>query len=105
MTAASFRLDGRVAVVTGGYGVIGGVLAAGLAAAGARVAVLGRRREVAESKTDELRRAGGEAIALVADVLDDGQLLTARDELIGRWGRDRHPRQRRRRQRRPGTER
>jgi NAD(P)-dependent dehydrogenase (short-subunit alcohol dehydrogenase family) len=86
MTEASFRLDGRVAVVTGGYGVIGGMLASGLAAAGARVAVLGRRRDAAETKADTLRRAGSEAIALVADVLDDGQLLAARDELVSRWG-------------------
>ena len=44
MTAAQFSLDGKVAVVTGGYGTIGGALATGLAAAGAHVAVVGRKR-------------------------------------------------------------
>lgn len=86
MNSASFRLEGRVAVVTGGYGVIGGTLASGLAAAGARVAVLGRRREAAESKAEELRQSGSDAIALIADVLDESSLLAARDEIVRLWG-------------------
>lgn len=82
-----FALAQRIAVVTGGYGVLGGSLASGLATAGARVAVLGRRRDAAEEKADAIRRNGGEAMALVADVLDEEQLKAARDELLGGWGR------------------
>src|SRR5687768_9361784 len=48
-------------------------MAAGLAA-GARVGVLGRRREAAEARAEEIRRGGSEAMVLVADVLDEGQL-------------------------------
>ena len=80
-------LAGRVAVVTGGYGVLGGSLAAGLAAAGARVAILGRRREAAEEKAGDIRRRGGDAMALVADALDESQVEAARDELLRRWDR------------------
>ncbi len=87
MTPESFDLSGRVAVVTGGYGVLGGSMADGLAAAGVRVAVLGRRRGPAERKAAEIRERGGEAIALAADVLDEAQLREARDELLGGWGR------------------
>ena len=87
MSSNLFALDGRVAVVTGGYGVLGGSLASGLAAANAKVAILGRRLDAAEAKATEIRASGGEAIALVADVLDEAQLRAARDELIGRWGR------------------
>jgi NAD(P)-dependent dehydrogenase (short-subunit alcohol dehydrogenase family) len=83
----AFDLTGRVAVVTGGYGVLGGSMADGLADAGARVAVLGRRRDAAERKADELRARGADALALVADVLDEAQLRAARDELLGAWGR------------------
>ncbi|MGH9884215.1 MAG: SDR family NAD(P)-dependent oxidoreductase, partial [bacterium] len=57
-----FSLAGRVAVVTGGYGVIGGSIASALAAAGARIAVLGRRREAAQAKVDEIKRSGGDAL-------------------------------------------
>ncbi|MBW3553169.1 MAG: SDR family oxidoreductase [Gemmatimonadetes bacterium] len=87
MIPKSFDLTGRVAVVTGGYGVLGGSMAAGLAAAGVKVAVLGRRREAADGKAEELRRAGGEAMAVVADVLEEEQLTAARDELLAAWGR------------------
>jgi NAD(P)-dependent dehydrogenase (short-subunit alcohol dehydrogenase family) len=84
---ARFELAGRVAVVTGGYGVIGGSLADGLAQAGAKVAVLGRSRAAAQAKADALCRSGGSATALVADVLDRGQLEAARDSLLQTWGR------------------
>ena len=86
-TRSPFSLEGKVAVVTGGYGVLGGHIAAGLAAAGARVAILGRRRDAAERKVEELRSAGGEARALIADAVDDAQLDAARDELLAEWGR------------------
>ena len=82
----TFTLSGRTAVVTGGYGVLGGTMATGLAAAGARVAILGRSRDRAEAKCDELRAAGAEAMPLVADVLDEESLRAARDDLLAAWG-------------------
>ncbi len=82
-----FELRSRVAVVTGGYGVIGGSLAEGLARAGAKVAILGRHRERAEAKAAELRARGAEAMVLVADVLDRTALEAARSELLAAWGR------------------
>jgi NAD(P)-dependent dehydrogenase (short-subunit alcohol dehydrogenase family) len=82
-----FSLEGQVAVVTGGTGVLGGAMARGLAAAGARVGVLGRRREQAEAVAQTIAAAGGAAMALPADVLDRPQLEGARDALLARWGR------------------
>jgi NAD(P)-dependent dehydrogenase (short-subunit alcohol dehydrogenase family) len=82
-----FSLEGKVAVITGGYGVLGGSIASGLAAAGARVAILGRRRDSADRKVEDLRESGAEACALVADVLDESQLDAARDTLLADWGR------------------
>jgi NAD(P)-dependent dehydrogenase (short-subunit alcohol dehydrogenase family) len=86
MGSNAFDLTGRVAVVTGGYGVLGGSLADGLAAAGARVAILGRRREEAQRRVEELRAGGAEAMALTADALDETQLRAAAGELLGAWG-------------------
>jgi len=82
-----FDLTGRVAVVTGGTGVLGGALARGLAEAGAKVGILGRRTEKAEEVAAELRGAGGEALPLTADVLDREQLQGARDRVLATWGR------------------
>lgn len=81
-----FRLDGRLAVVTGATGVLGGAIAHGLAAAGARVAVLGRRSERAEAVAAAIRGAGGEAVATPADVLERDQLERVRDDLVARFG-------------------
>jgi NAD(P)-dependent dehydrogenase (short-subunit alcohol dehydrogenase family) len=79
-----FGLEDQVAVVTGASGVLGGAIARGLAAAGARVALLARRREPLEA----LARSLGEcSIVLEADVLDAAQLERARALVLDRWGR------------------
>lgn len=67
---ALFDIHGRTAVVTGGSGVLGRTMARGLAAAGARVAVLGRRFEACEAVAQEIRAEGGEAVGVACDVLN-----------------------------------
>jgi NAD(P)-dependent dehydrogenase (short-subunit alcohol dehydrogenase family) len=63
-----FRLDDRVAIVTGGTGGIGGRLCAALARVGARVVVHGRDGGRTEAVAQRLRDEGGEATAAVADL-------------------------------------
>jgi NAD(P)-dependent dehydrogenase (short-subunit alcohol dehydrogenase family) len=87
MSDQLFRLDGQVAIITGGTGVLGSTMALGLAQAGARVGVLGRRREQAEQVVASIAAAGGTALALPADVLDVAQLAAARDTVLNTWGR------------------
>jgi NAD(P)-dependent dehydrogenase (short-subunit alcohol dehydrogenase family) len=82
-----FSLRGKVAVVTGATGVLGGEMASSLARSGARVAVLGRRKVKARQVAGEIENEGAEALALPADVLDRAQLEAARDALLDRWGR------------------
>jgi NAD(P)-dependent dehydrogenase (short-subunit alcohol dehydrogenase family) len=82
-----FDLSGRVAVVTGATGVLGGAMARGLSRAGARVGILGRRKERTEKVVEEIESLGGEALALQADVLARDQLMAAREATLERWGR------------------
>jgi NAD(P)-dependent dehydrogenase (short-subunit alcohol dehydrogenase family) len=79
-----FGLDGRIAVVTGASGALGGAIARGLAGAGAHVGLLARRREPLEELAESL---GDSAIVLEADVLDAAQLERARATVLDRWGR------------------
>lgn len=73
---SSFRLGGRVAVVIGGTGVLGGRMARALAEAGARTVIVGRDRAKAETVLDELRSDGWELGFEPCDV-------TSRTELRG----------------------
>lgn len=82
-----FDIAGRVALVTGGYGVLGSTIARGLAAAGAHVGVLGRNALSAEAEAESIRSAGGKCIALVADVLEADQVRAAGEQLLAEWGR------------------
>jgi len=82
-----FSLEGKVAVVTGGTGVLGGAIAHGFAAAGAKVAILGRRADKAAEVADAIGAGGGAAMPLPADVLDAGSLRAARESLLATYGR------------------
>ena len=79
-------LTNKVAVVTGGAGVLCSQFCRALAACGARVAVLGRTKEKVEALAEDIRRAGGKAIGLAADVTDRAGLEAARETLKTDWG-------------------
>jgi len=81
-----YSLEGQTAVVTGGTGVLGSAIAMALAMAGAKVGVLGRRRDAAEERAAQIKERGGEAMAIPADVLDRASLIAARERLIREWG-------------------
>ena len=86
MTADLFSLADRVAVITGGTGAIGSALAAGLAQAGARIAVLARSADDVGRTASGLEASGHEAIGIAADVLDAASLEAARDAILARFG-------------------
>ena len=83
---ARFRLDGKVAVVTGGTGAIGRRIALALAGAGARLAILGRSAEQATDLSDEIQGAGSEALLVNADVTQKTDADRAIDQTVGRFG-------------------
>ncbi|MDQ0464313.1 NAD(P)-dependent dehydrogenase (short-subunit alcohol dehydrogenase family) [Caulobacter ginsengisoli] len=72
---AAIDLTGRTALVTGASSGLGWRFAKVLAAAGARVAITGRRAERLEMLAGEITAAGGTALPLTLDVTDAGQLL------------------------------
>lgn len=83
-----FDLTDRVAVVTGGSGILGGAIAAALGRAGAIVWVLGQRRpERAEAVASAIRQHGGRAEAVQADVLDRAALERLAARIRNRHGR------------------
>lgn len=77
-----FDLTGRTAVITGGTGVLGSAMALGLARAGASVAVIGRKQASGESVVKSIEQIGGKAQFVAADVLDELQLIHARNEIL-----------------------
>ena len=80
-----FDLNGEVAVVIGGTGVLGGAMATALAAAGARVAIVGRSAERGEERVRCIREEGGEAIFHSADATSTVELLEARRLIESEW--------------------
>ena len=84
---ALFGLDGQVAVITGGGGVLCGTMARALAKLGMSVAILDIAEASAKKVADEITSAGGTAIGVKADVLDKASLEAARDTVLGKFGK------------------
>lgn len=80
-----FSLTGKVAVVIGGTGVLGGEFCRTLARAGAAVAVLGRSEEKAQNLVAELEESGASALGIALDVTNRERLVAAREEILRRW--------------------
>lgn len=80
------KLQGEIAVVTGGTGVLCSAMAKALARAGANVAVLGRSREKADRIVGEISEAGGKAIGVTCDVTEKTSLVSAADEIQTKLG-------------------
>lgn len=82
-----FSLEGKVIVVTGGTGILGNSFVNGIADAGGTVVILGRNETAANERADIINKKGGKALAVVADVLNQDNLVAARDKILKAFGR------------------
>jgi 3-oxoacyl-[acyl-carrier protein] reductase len=80
------ELNGRVAVVTGGSTGIGRAIATRLAGEGCRVAVCARSEDTLREAEAAIRAAGGEALAVAADVGREDEVARLRDEVASKLG-------------------
>jgi NAD(P)-dependent dehydrogenase (short-subunit alcohol dehydrogenase family) len=80
------RLAGKHAIVTGGAGGIGRATSLAFAAEGAAVAVVDLLAEAAEAVAEEIRAAGGEAIAIAADVSSEADIERVVAEVRAAFG-------------------
>ena len=81
------RVEGRVAMVTGGAGGIGSATVRALAREGASVAVLDIDAAGAERVAGEIRRSGGAALAVAVDLSDEPAVVGAVRSVVDRFGR------------------
>lgn len=82
-----FDIRGKVALITGSSRGIGKAIAIRMAEAGAKVVVSSRKLDACESVVNEIRGAGGEAVALACNIGDKAQLQSLVDRTIEAFGR------------------
>lgn len=87
MERTSDRLQGKVALVTGASSGIGEAAALSLAAAGASVAVSGRRKQRLDALVARIEKAGGKGLALPGDVSIEADATQAVRDTVARLGR------------------
>lgn len=82
-----FDLNDRVAVLTGGSGVLGRCMAEYLAGEGAKVVILNRNKKTGSEVAETISKSGGEALSLVSDVLNRELLEQNKKDIISKYGK------------------
>ena len=83
----TYSLKDKVIVVTGGTGILGNSFVNAIVEAGGTVGIMGRNKEIAEKRANDINSNGGNAIALVADVLDEDQLQQSLNLILNEFGK------------------
>ncbi|NDV95830.1 SDR family oxidoreductase [Dysgonomonas sp. 521] len=82
-----FEIEGKVILITGGYGILGSQMAEYLASQGAQIVILGRSEEKGEALAGKIKSSGNEAVSLVCDVMDQGCLEKNKKDILQKYGR------------------
>ncbi|MBS5797459.1 MAG: SDR family oxidoreductase [Dysgonomonas mossii] len=82
-----FSIEGKVAIVTGGYGVLGGSISRHLAEQGANVVILGRNEDKGNALVKEINENGGKSLFIKCDVMDENQLIESREKILSIYGK------------------
>lgn len=82
-----FRLDGKVAIVTGGSKGLGRAIAIGMGQVGAKVVVVSRTKRLIEETANEITSRGGKAIAIPVDVRSEDDIRNAVKGTMDAFGR------------------
>ena len=83
-----YSIEGKVAIITGAGGVLGGSVAKSFMRAGAKVVALDIRQEQLDKRIEELNAIGnGEAMSLICNVLDIDSIKAMANKVVEKWGR------------------
>ena len=82
-----FSIAGKVAVITGGSGVLGSNIAEGFLRAGARVIIIGAHQDRVDAALAKLKEVSDHVAGTVCNVLDMDSLRAVKEEVVGCWGR------------------
>jgi NAD(P)-dependent dehydrogenase (short-subunit alcohol dehydrogenase family) len=80
-----FDISGKIVVITGGAGALGGSMAAYLLTQGAKIAILDLSPESVEKRVEELKKISSKVVGIPGSVLDKDHLEKAKTEIIGKW--------------------
>lgn len=82
-----FSLENKVIVVTGGTGVLGSSFVTAIVEQGGTVVILGLDESLGDKSVAAIEAKGGKALSIVCNVLEEAQLISAREKVIATYGR------------------
>ncbi|HOM62314.1 MAG TPA: SDR family oxidoreductase [Dysgonamonadaceae bacterium] len=87
MSQNIFDIAGKIAVITGASGVLGGSIAESFVKSGVKVVVLGRTKSHVDKRVEELKQLSNDVLGITANVLDIHELENANQLILSKWGR------------------
>ncbi|WP_300725117.1 SDR family oxidoreductase [uncultured Bacteroides sp.] len=82
-----FDISGKVALVTGGSGVLGSNIAEGFLRAGAKVIIIGAHQDRVDKALEHLKTVSDTVWGVACNVLDMDSLQAVKDKILAQWGR------------------